>query len=201
MANQLFFIINYDPALQKNGSVEKRSFYFEFHLDGKAIGRSKNSSSFLLKDGIHTVQCYFCYPGTDYPRTELGVYQFEVNQESKTFTINTYLLNYAHIDFLEGECPFDTTKSPKGCYIATCVYGSYNCPEVWTLRRFRDDTLASTWCGRTFVRIYYAISPTLVKWFGSKTWFKKMWRGILDRFVKKLEKSGVENTPYEDSCW
>lgn len=26
----------------------------------------------------------------------------------------------------------------KGCYVATCVYGSYDCPEVWTLRRFRD---------------------------------------------------------------
>lgn len=21
-----------------------------------------------------------------------------------------------------------------GCYVATCVYGSYDCPEVWTLR-------------------------------------------------------------------
>lgn len=22
----------------------------------------------------------------------------------------------------------------NGCYIATCVYGSYDCPQVWTLR-------------------------------------------------------------------
>ena len=32
----------------------------------------------------------------------------------------------------------------QGCYVATCVYGSYDCPQVWTLRRFRDNTLAET---------------------------------------------------------
>ena len=25
-----------------------------------------------------------------------------------------------------------------GCYVATCIYGSYDCPQVWTLRRYRD---------------------------------------------------------------
>ena len=92
-------------------------------------------------------------------------------------------------------------KRSKGCYVATCVYGSYDCPEVWTLRRFRDNTLGSTWYGRAFIRTYYATSPTLVKWFGNTTWFKKMWKDILDRMVKKLEKNGVENTPYEDKRW
>lgn len=88
-----------------------------------------------------------------------------------------------------------------GCYVATCVYGSYDCPEVWTLRRYRDETLGSTWYGRTFIRTYYAISPTIVKWFGNTTWFKKMWKGTLDRMVKKLETNGFENTPYEDKTW
>ena len=55
---------------------------------------------------------------------------------------------------------------PPGCYIATAVYGSYDCPQVWTLRRFRDHTLAASWYGRTFLHAYYAVSPTLVKWFG-----------------------------------
>ena len=31
-----------------------------------------------------------------------------------------------------------------GCYVATAVYGSYDCPEIWTLRRFRDKVLART---------------------------------------------------------
>lgn len=91
--------------------------------------------------------------------------------------------------------------SSGGCYVATAVYGSYNCPQVWTLRRFRDYTLAETWYGRAFIRTYYAISPTLVKWFGHTEWFKKMWKGKLDRMVKTLQTKGFESTPYEDKEW
>ena len=88
-----------------------------------------------------------------------------------------------------------------GCYVATAVYGSYDCPQVWTLRRFRDYTLAESWYGRAFIRTYYAISPTLVKWFGETNWFKKMWKGKLDRMVANLNAAGVENSPYEDKRW
>lgn len=94
----------------------------------------------------------------------------------------------------------NTTES-GGCYVATAVYGSYDCPQVWTLRRYRDYTLAETWYGRAFIKTYYAISPTLVKWFGKTTWFKKMWQGKLDRMVSKLQANGVESTPYEDINW
>lgn len=95
----------------------------------------------------------------------------------------------------------NSSSSSGGCYVATAVYGSYDCPQVWTLRRFRDYTLAETWHGRAFIRTYYAISPTLVKWFGHTDWFKKMWRSTLDRMVSKLNSKGVEDTPYEDRNW
>ena len=88
-----------------------------------------------------------------------------------------------------------------GCYIATAVYGSYDCPEVWTLRRYRDYKLAESWYGRTFIRIYYTISPTLVKWFGQTTWFEKLWKNKLDQLVNDLQKKGFESTPYEDHDW
>lgn len=89
----------------------------------------------------------------------------------------------------------------QGCYVATCVYGSYDCPQVWTLRRFRDNTLAKTFVGRAFIRTYYALSPTIVKWFGHTEWFKRMWQGKLDRLVDTLNTQGVENTPYQDRNW
>lgn len=92
-------------------------------------------------------------------------------------------------------------QTKSGCYVATAVYGSYDCPQVWTLRRFRDYTLAATWYGRAFIRVYYAISPTLVKWFGDTEWFKKMWKGKLDRMVSNLNAEGVEDTPYQDKRW
>jgi hypothetical protein len=85
-----------------------------------------------------------------------------------------------------------------GCYVATCIYGSYDCPQVWTLRRYRDYTLAQTWYGSAFIHTYYAISPTLIKWFGYTTWFKKIWKGRLDRLVANLNDNGVEGSPYED---
>jgi len=88
-----------------------------------------------------------------------------------------------------------------GCYIATCVYGSYDCPQVWTLRRFRDYTLAKTWHGRAFIHTYYALAPTLVKLFGDTKWFKSVWQSLLDKKIQKLNDDGVKNTPYQDIEW
>ena len=87
------------------------------------------------------------------------------------------------------------------CYVATAVYGSYDCPQVWTLRRFRDNELAKTWFGRAFIHTYYAISPTIVRYFGDTKWFKNMWRIKLDRMVKDLQARGFEDTPYNDREW
>ena len=86
----------------------------------------------------------------------------------------------------------------KGCYIATCIYGSYDCPQVWTLRRFRDYILDKTWYGRAFIRCYYAISPMLVKWFGGHKWFKTFWKSQLDKLIDNLKRKGIDDTYYND---
>ncbi len=86
----------------------------------------------------------------------------------------------------------------EGCYIATCVYGSYDCPEVWTLRRFRDGVLKKTLSGRTAVRAYYRISPVLVRCFGKQTWFRKICKPFLDHMVRRLKSRGFEDSPYTD---
>lgn len=93
------------------------------------------------------------------------------------------------------------SQKTQGCYIATAVYGSYDCPQVWTLRRFRDNTLAATWYGRAFIRFYYTVSPTLVMLLGHTNWFKTLWRGRLDDMVEKLQLRGVESSPYCDREW
>lgn len=92
----------------------------------------------------------------------------------------------------------EAAEEKKGCYIATCVYGSYDCPQVWTLRRFRDNSLLPTYWGKVFVKIYYTISPVLVRFFGQTHGFKKFWKALIDRMVKHLQDEGVESTPYED---
>lgn len=96
---------------------------------------------------------------------------------------------------------YQMPETSSGCYVATAVYGSYDCPQVWTLRRFRDNTLARTWYGRAFIHMYYAISPILVKWFGNTAWFKNFWRGKLDKMVDILQNHGVEASPYQDIIW
>lgn len=123
------------------------------------------------------------------------------------YAITSVKVTRADIQYMDGtmetipgsQITVDTSSG--GCYVATAVYGSYDCPQVWTLRRFRDNTLAETWYGRAFIRTYYAISPTLVKWFGHTEWFKNLWKGKLDRMVANLNAVGVENTPYEDRNW
>ena len=85
----------------------------------------------------------------------------------------------------------------EGCYVATCVYGSYDCPQVWTLRRFRDNILARHVFGRLFIALYYAISPTLVRLFGDTGWFRSFWKRQLDFLVAELRSRGVDHTPLE----
>lgn len=121
--------------------------------------------------------------------------------EAKHYVENFYNINKKNPQNYSQTTPSSSTKSSGGCYVATCVYGSYDCSQVWTLRRYRDNILASTWYGRLFIRTYYAISPTLVKCFGNKKWFIKFWKGKLDRMVAKLQEAGIENTPYKDKNW
>lgn len=114
-------------------------------------------------------------------------------------------------DFVEGTLmpELGIGGSPKqggkpksgGCYVATAVYGSYDCPEVWTLRRFRDYRLAQTRRGRLFVKLYYATSPTIVRIFGNTTVFSRILKAPLDMMVRKCRESGLTDTPYEDMEW
>lgn len=94
--------------------------------------------------------------------------------------------------------PSTSSSSGHGCYIATAVYGSYDCPEVWTLRRYRDYKLSTTFAGRLFIKLYYKVSPILVNCFGNKVWFNKFWRGFLDRIIVRLRASGVSEDKYSD---
>lgn len=81
---------------------------------------------------------------------------------------------------------------------AYAVEKLYDCPQVWTLRRYRDFSLSRTPFGRLFIKLYYAVSPALVKLFGKRRWFSSLFRRALDRKVKKLNDRGFADTPYND---
>ena len=77
-----------------------------------------------------------------------------------------------------------------GCYIATSIYGSYDCQQVLTLRSYRDNKLAKNTFGRFFIRIYYAVSPKIVEWFSNYAWFNRLGKRLLDKLVKNLSCKG-----------
>lgn len=84
-----------------------------------------------------------------------------------------------------------------GCYIATAVYGSYDCPEVWVLRRFRDQALALSWPGREFIRFYYRVSPHAVRAMGRPG--GRLLRAPLGALVRTLRSRGYSEAPYTDA--
>ncbi len=133
-----------------------------------------------------------------------GVYlKFNDGKEDKTLYLGYYInlpSSYADKDEKDSFVYWPDRLNPykQGCYIATSVYGSYDCPQVWTLRRYRDFTLKNSLFGRAFIKMYYAVSPTVVKLFGKMKWFNSFWKKKLDKKVARLNAKGVDDTPYND---
>ncbi len=94
--------------------------------------------------------------------------------------------------------PVKVDPEKEKFYIPITVYGSYECPKVWMLRRYRDQHLKTTWRGRLALRSYYAVSPTLVKYFGRTQWFWRFCKNRLNKLVVRLQAQGVESTRYRD---
>lgn len=174
------------------------------HLNKNRKERDTKVKNILEEAGIPLIKLWTSYGvNQEYVKNKIDeslnkpitrIHHFTNNEtETTPVTINN-----------ETESISAPSNNPKvikknGCYIATCAYGSYDCPQVWTLRRYRDSVLSKTSFGLMFIHLYYAISPTLVKLLGNKNWFKKICLRILDRKVKKLNKSGLKDTPYTDN--
>lgn len=79
-------------------------------------------------------------------------------------------------------------NTKTGCYIASCVYGSYNANEVLQLRSYRDNILTKNIFGRIFIDVYYLISPKIVLTLGRFYTFRKLSKLFLDRLINSLNK-------------
>jgi hypothetical protein len=121
------------------------------------------------------------------------------NHVNQQFLVVDYPERLAELDMLEknvdkfifgnsGSVTHSPPKSNAGCYIATAVYGEYDHPSVLVLRRFRDEQLRPSALGRFFIRTYYAISPSLSRYFSSVPWLKKASRRALDSLVDTLSR-------------
>ena len=143
------------------------------------------------------------YLGIDH----IGVFTAPLlNAEQQQAGINDIMLSHQKIKELDplyvipGRPPIAPPPRMKNdtCYVATAVYGSYDCPQVWTLRRYRDYSLARSCGGRAFISSYYAISPKIVMLFGREKWFNTFFKKRLDKLVDKLNQRGFSDAPYSD---
>lgn len=184
-----------------NRSISVINDYFE------VSGENKEEVLRKISDAIEKMYSVTFVYGTETNQPTQADHSYTIRLENSVraaFLTELKQIKEAHADltYLDELISKNSKQvSVGGCYVATAVYGSYDCPQVWTLRRYRDCTLSKTWYGRAFIGIYYAVSPTLVKWFGHIDGFKKMWKKKLDRMVARLKSDGVEDTPYEDRDW
>ncbi|MBQ7007957.1 MAG: hypothetical protein IJN05_01955 [Ruminococcus sp.] len=203
VAERLIIIsdVLYDAYRRYYSSIDLqiKSNYIQSYLDNCSAARdiAYNAGNYIIK-----------VFGDTYGDIAAACWEFAVTKHNQ---LNFFFKNKRiNAEIMKGYCDKIIKYNPSyqppkindrnsGCYIATAVYGSYDCPQVWTLRRFRDGTLAKTWYGKLFIKVYYAISPMFVKWFGHTNWFKNFWKRKLDRLVLNLNTKGVEDTPYEDN--
>ena len=68
---------------------------------------------------------------------------------------------FLELDKVLGKGSVVQGEGSGACFVATAVYGDYDHPQVKKLRQFRDTSLRRSMAGRLFIRIYYALGPTL----------------------------------------
>ena len=72
------------------------------------------------------------------------------------------------------------------CFIATAAFSDPLAIEVLKLRIFRDFTLEKSRLGRTFISIYYFISPKIADYVEKSSLLKSVIQFILRRLIKYL---------------
>lgn len=94
---------------------------------------------------------------------------------------------FAKINSARSSISQSNSDSDSACYIATMAYGSYEHPQVIILRKFRDETLVKSLAGKTFIELYYWISPKLVKLLKGNSSINSFIRKFLNQFIKYIK--------------
>ncbi|MFI3141572.1 MAG: leucine-rich repeat domain-containing protein, partial [Clostridia bacterium] len=160
-------------------------------IDSYTFKNCTSLTSITIPNSVTSI-CYGAFSGCT------SLTSIKTSLSYKYFEGTPYYEEMKQEEMKQKEIQITTSNNLCGCYIATSIYGSYNCPQVWTLRRFRDEILYSTWLGSKFVKFYYATSPTLVKYFGESTIFKMTFTTPLNKLVEYLNKKGLSDLEYED---
>lgn len=104
-----------------------------------------------------------------------------VSEKEHEFLLEAFLKRY----YVKELLPEDLKKD--GCYIATVAYQNKNAPEVIAFRKYRDNDLSKNSVGRTFIWLYYKISPSIANWLKGKKHINTVIKSILDRIYKHIK--------------
>lgn len=105
---------------------------------------------------------------------------------SSTFRPNTISVTTHKPYSKPSSNPTSSSQKSEGCYIATMAYGDYNHPQVLKLREFRDNVLLKSTLGQIFVKIYYFVSPKLVRLLRGHNRINQLIRRTLDSVIDWL---------------
>jgi len=156
---------------------------------------------FEMRKFIAASLCYFICESyeywSDYKQTTLLYWGLSVKDKQEYITVHDKMM----VEILKVKPNFKsdiwrdepgprykptTTSMKAGCYIATAVYGSYDAPEVLTLKNFRDDVLTKSILGRLFVKLYYFFSPPIANKLKYANRINKIVKNLLNRIVMKI---------------
>jgi len=172
-----------------------KSYSYEKVRAGRQVNRPANPPDVEKSESMHVTTTFSFSHWTLGENGDISIpYDFSLPITHNITLSAVYKDDYERLYSMD-----DISKTKGiGCFIATCVYGSYDCPEVWVLRRYRDNVLAKSEPGRLFIELYYRWSPEIVEKYGNEPWFKPLVKPVLDKFVDYLKSKGFEDTPYED---
>ncbi len=108
-----------------------------------------------------------------------GVAAVDENDNESPLSAVTSAMPVPSYDLFEYYKEAGGRESGGFCFIATAAYGSPMARDVMTLRRFRDRTLMKSWPGRSFVVVYYALSPALARVIEGRDDLRAASRGVL----------------------
>ena len=104
--------------------------------------------------------------------------------------IEEYYLSGFEARLIEKEIEVQYEKQKSGCFVATACYGDYDATEVLLLRNYRDTVLLKTTFGRSFVSIYYILSPPIARFIDKSELLKAFIRkNILAPIISKIKKN------------
>ena len=108
--------------------------------------------------------------------------QYQLHIQLSLLSITKTNPRFLHAELLDESLHYEE----RGCFVATAAFNADDCIEVMTLRKYRDNYLSSRIIGRSFIKVYYLLSPLLSQIIGASSTLRCLTRYIIRRSILPL---------------